>query len=120
MRFDVKLSFNKKVLLRERKRHAARHITSTRCTDLSPWGGGGITYLEGVKGTYLGWGLYPSKVSTPYPIKSRYPLPQSKVGTPLKVGSPLPTVQGRYPSLIPSSKVGNAWYLPCTGGYLPT
>ena len=32
---------NKKVLLRERKRHTACHVASTRCAALSPVGGGG-------------------------------------------------------------------------------
>ena len=39
--------FNKKVLLRERKRHTDRSVSSTPYAVLS-WGGGG--------GRYLGWG----------------------------------------------------------------
>ena len=38
---------NKKVLLRERKRHTDRRLSSTSCTVLS-WGGGGVLPLPGV------------------------------------------------------------------------
>ena len=33
---------NKKVLLRERKRHTARRVASTHCAALCPGGGGGL------------------------------------------------------------------------------
>ena len=42
---------NKKVLLRERKRHTARRIASTRCDAMFPCGGGVPT----LAGRYLPW-----------------------------------------------------------------
>ena len=45
--FDSRKIKNKKVLLRERKRHTARHVASTRC--VVPVGG----YLPWVGGGYL-------------------------------------------------------------------
>ena len=72
-------SFNKKVLLRERKRHTARRVASTRYAVLVgvgvptlgggylPWWGGGVPTPGGGWGTYLG--------RYPHPDLSRYPPP---------------------------------------------
>ena len=57
---------NKKVLLRERKRHTARHVASARGEGYLPWTGGVLTFdlamgvptLDGEE--YLPWG-------TPHP-----------------------------------------------------
>ena len=46
-----KIPHNKKVLLRERKRHIARRVASTRYAALSPDGGGGYPHLVLHRGT---------------------------------------------------------------------
>ena len=51
----VHLEWNKKVLLRERKRHTVRRVASTRCAAPVPWVGEGVPTLAG--GTYLEWGV---------------------------------------------------------------
>ena len=48
IRFKIQINQHKKVLLRERKRHTARHVAR-------PWGGGGYSPLPG--DTYLGRGV---------------------------------------------------------------
>ena len=56
----AKLQLNKKVLLRERKRHTARHVASTHYA-VPVGGGGGGTYprwgVPTLGGTYLGRGV---------------------------------------------------------------
>ena len=49
---------HKKVLLRERKRHTARHVASACFADLSPDGGGDTPSSPRWRGTpsSLGWG----------------------------------------------------------------
>ena len=57
--FHVNNYKNKKVLLRERKRHIARHVASARYTALSPGGDGEVPYpvLEGgIPHPRSGWG----------------------------------------------------------------
>ena len=70
------LHVNKKVLLRERKRHTARRVASTRCV---PGPGGGGVNLSQVRGEYPvpclgGRGL-------PHPRSRGVPCPRSRGGT---------------------------------------
>ena len=59
----MKLRANKKVLLRERKRHTARRAASTRCATVSREGAGGGEYSHpACRGKY-----HPSKVDYPPP-----------------------------------------------------
>ena len=86
---------NKKVLLRERKRHTACRVPSTHYA--VPVGGG--TYLAGgylpwPGGTYPGWGWYLSWPGGYLPWLG------------------VPTLAGRVPTLA-------GGYLPWPGGYLP-
>ena len=76
---------NKKVLLRERKRHTARRVASTCCATLSPGGtypGWGVPTLDGGTypgGKYLPWsggyrpwtGDYLPDVGTPHWLEGR-------------------------------------------------
>ena len=55
---------DKEVLLRERKRHTGRCISSTHCAAPSPGGGG---YLPWVGGTYPDWGGYLLWLGVTYP-----------------------------------------------------
>ena len=58
----VKLNPNKKVLLRERKRHTASRVASAQGEGYLTWMGGGVPTLDGEKGTYLG--VHPPPVLT--------------------------------------------------------
>ena len=88
--FQTKLFFNKKVLLREHKRHTAYRVASARYAAIqSWWGGGGYprypphtiqTRLGGCPGYPP-----PSRPGRGYP---RYPFPPSRLG----MGYP-PTIQ---------------------------
>ena len=84
--WTVKNSENKKVLLRECKRHTARHVASTRYAVLMGWGGG--TYSGGGYlpwwGYLLWWGKYLlwwGYLLPHHPDLSRYPPTQTWVGT---------------------------------------
>ena len=107
---------NKKVLLRERKRHTARHVASTRCAalsnpDLVPGQGGGIrSQVQGGVGGYPvpgpGWGggCTCSQVwGVPSPRSRGYPIPGLGEGTPSRpvwggtLGTPLPRPGMGYP-----------------------
>ena len=68
----MKLDTNKKVLLRERKRHTSRRVASARYGDLSPDGGGGVPH------PVLDGGRYPILLTGGTPIQSHW-IPQ---GTP--------------------------------------
>ena len=86
----VKSILNKKVPLRERKRHTARRVASTHCAVLSPGGG---TY-PGWGCTYSGWGgTYPGlsgRVGVNLPLSGRMGVAPSQSAGPigLKVGTP--------------------------------
>ena len=100
--FDFKLNSNKKVLLRERKRHAARRVGSACYAALSPdWGypiqslTGGLphvvlTWDGGTLHPDLGW-VPPSKPGNGVPPRPHLgwgnPLPHQQDG-----GTPLPQV----------------------------
>ena len=58
---NLKLCFNKKVLLRERKRHTARRVARARYAALMVGGGRGSTYPD------LGFVGYPWVPSPPHP-----------------------------------------------------
>ena len=82
---------NKKVLLRERKRHTARRVASTRYAV----GGGGVPTLGGGRvSTFPGGGGVPTLGRGYLPSRGG-PTFLAKVGTPLsrpgKVGTPPPT-----------------------------
>ena len=90
---------NKKVLLRERKRHTACHLASARYADLSPDGGGGgggtPSSLMGYPQTGPGMG---------YPLISwmGYLCPDLGWGTPcpdLRWGNPHPDLEWGTPSI---------------------
>ena len=66
VKLPINLKSNKTVLLRERKRHTARRVASTRHAVLAGGGGGGVptlvgggTYPGGGGGTYPGGGYLP-------------------------------------------------------------
>ena len=98
--------YNKKVLLRERKRHTNRRVASTPYA--VPVGGGGGRYLPWVGGGYLpwvgctypGWGVptlgggYLPWVGGTYPGQG-VQVPPTWEGTP-----PIQTWEGRYPPPI--------------------
>ena len=94
-KFDKTVNYkqNKKVLLRECKKHTARHTTSVCCADLSwqgggggylPWPGGYLPWPGGIypswRGTYPGWGYLPWPGGVPH--HGVYPSPPSGPGPP--------------------------------------
>ena len=86
------INVNKKVLLRERKRHTAHRVAS-------PWWGGGTYLGRGGGGTYLGWGD-PSLARGALTLAGGY-LPWLVVpiltrGVPTLAGGGVPTLAGRY------------------------
>ena len=84
-----KQTLNKKVLLRERKRHTARHVLG----GYLPWPGGGVPHLA--RG-YLPWpGGYPT-LAGGYPTLGRYP---PWPGGYLSWMRGVPTLAGGYPAL---------------------
>ena len=82
--FRAKKSVNKKVLMRERKRHTARHVASARYATLSNgWGRGGTPSSPGGRYPHhpdlvgggvppnhpdLGWGTPPPRPEMGYPL----------------------------------------------------
>ena len=93
---------NKKVLLRERKRHTARHVASAHYADLSRGG-------------------TPSQISGyPIPGPGGYPIPGLGRGTPSQVqgvphprsgGYPIPCLGG-YPISGPGGTPSQVWGVP--------
>ena len=85
---------NKKVLLRERKRHTALHVASAHSAVVSRLGGERGAGGRGVPPSSLvcvwGGGLYPHSVSTGegYPFQSQweggYPIQSQLGGTPIQ------------------------------------
>ena len=117
---------NKKVLLRERKRHTARRVASTHYAALSNpdrvWGGYPIqTWLGGTPGTpQTGMG-YPPEMGYPPRPGMGYPLTWDRVplyldlgwGTPLPrpgMVYPPPRPEMGYPPPPPRPEMG---YFPC-------
>ena len=88
-----KLILNKKVLLRERKRHTARHAASHR---------GGGTYL-GQGDTYLGWGYLPWLWGTPPWLGGYPPWPKGEVPTLAGGGVHPPQVWPDWKHYLPPS-----------------
>ena len=106
---------NKKVLLRERKRHTARRVAT-------PWGG---TYLGCRGGTYLGRGYLPwLRGGVPTLAGGGVPTLAGGGGTYLGQGEGVPTLPGggvptlaRWRGYLPWLGEG---YLPWPGGGVPT
>ena len=119
--FSGEKILNKKVLLRERKRHTDRGVSSTTSAALS-WGGGGsylgrggVHTLDGGRGTYIAWGYvspWPDMAGGTY-----IQLGGGREGKYLGWGTPHPDLAGgeRY---LPSTG-GRGTYLGCGKGYLP-
>ena len=96
----MKIYENKKVLLRERKRHTTHRVASTRCvsgpggTQSQVWGGGFLVPgLEGVPHPRSGGYPVPGQEGYPIPGLGGYPVPCAG-GTP---GIPLPRPGMGYP-----------------------
>ena len=92
-----KLFYNKKVLLRECKRHTACRVASVRYAALSNWGGGGGTPSS----LGWGWGGTPSSLGRGgwviHPVlDGGYPIQSSTGGVP----HPVHPVLGTPPVLI--------------------
>ena len=102
---QIRSLLNKKVFLRERKRHIAHHVASARYAALSPDGGGGVTRSRPEHGGYpiqscVGWGggVPPSSsgwgISLSTPGMGVPPLVQTWEGVPpcpdLGMGYPYP------------------------------
>ena len=102
---------NKKVLLRERKRHTARRVACNRYADLSRggtpsqvWGGTPSHVWAGVPNPMSGQG-YPIPCPGGYPIPCRGGTPSQVQGVPhLRFGGYTIPCPGGYP-------------IPCLGGY---
>ena len=94
-------SENKKVILRERKRHTARRVASARYADLS-WGGYPIS----------GPGGYPILCPVGVPRSREVPHPRSGgVSHPMSGGVPHP-MSGGYPIPCPGGTPSQVWGVP--------
>ena len=99
--------FNKKVLLRERKRYIVRHVASVCSAALSPDGGVPYPVLmgegAGMCSPSARWGTPTGKEGGIYPIRlmggGGYPHPssQGRVPHPSRGGTPSPSQQGHPP-----------------------
>ena len=116
---NVELTFNKKVLLRERKRHTARRVASTRCAALS-----NPNMVGGVPG--------PRSRGVPRPRSGGYSVPSlggRGVPSPRSGGTPSKVWGVSHPDLVwggysgyplPLPGPGMGYPLPGTGmGYPP-
>ena len=83
MSYNWWCDFNKKVLLRERKRHTARHVASARYADLS---GGGRYPISGPGGVPRPMSRAHVQGGTPSQVGGGVPHPRSREVTPSQGG----------------------------------